>query len=242
MKALAAALVEAQKQMPVVPKTATANTGKFSYSYATLDNLIEKTKPVLIDHGLVISQFPTETMLGHPGLKTVLMHGESGESIEATVPLLLNGNNDMQALGSAISYARRYGWAAVLGIANDEDDDGATASARPEGRATQTSAGSSAGGLTVGGSGDAAVSPGPSSFQQPASSTRHATGLQWKYGPHAGRTLDETPLEYVVEYAATGTNAFMKGKCQEFLSTHGAAGEPPDSDIPFDRTVDGLGN
>jgi hypothetical protein len=127
VKALAAALVEAQKKMPVVHKTATANTGK--YSYVPLDQLIEKTKPVLSEHGLVISQFPSETSTGGPGLRTILMHGASGESVEATVPLLLNGKNDMQTLGGAISYARRYGWAAVLGIANDEDDDGAAASA-----------------------------------------------------------------------------------------------------------------
>jgi hypothetical protein len=35
----------------------------------------------------------------------------------------------MQKYGAALTYARRYAWAAALGIASDEDDDGNTASA-----------------------------------------------------------------------------------------------------------------
>lgn len=121
---LASALVAAQKEMPAVPKAATTNYGK----YATLDSIIDKTRDVLNKHGLAIAQFPAETTTGGPGLRTVLLHAESGEQLESTVPLLLNGKHDMQALGGAITYARRYGWAAVLGIANDEDDDGDTVS------------------------------------------------------------------------------------------------------------------
>jgi hypothetical protein len=34
-------------------------------------------------------------------------------------------DKSMQALGTAITYARRYAWAAALGIASEEDTDGA---------------------------------------------------------------------------------------------------------------------
>ncbi len=37
---------------------------------------------------------------------------------------LLPGKNDMQGLGAAITYARRFSWSAVCGIASEEDDDG----------------------------------------------------------------------------------------------------------------------
>ena len=47
------------------------------------------------------------------------------------MPLIL-AKQDMQALGSAITYARRYAWAAALGIAADEDDDHQAASDRSE--------------------------------------------------------------------------------------------------------------
>lgn len=244
MKDLATALVEAQKDMPVVHKTASANTGTFSYSYVTLDQLIEKTKPVLIKNGLAIAQFPTETSTGAPGLRTILMHNTSGESLEATVPLLLNGKHDMQSLGGAITYARRYGWAAVLGIANDEDDDGAAASAPGTG-ATPSSASAS----TVGTQADrAAVTaqtpsepPAAPSFEAPVQTTGNASGLKWKYGTHAGLTIAETPLDFVISYAAEKTG-FMADKCKEFLAENGGVlTDAPLDDIPFDRTIDGLG-
>jgi hypothetical protein len=44
------------------------------------------------------------------------------------MPLLLAGA-DMQKLGAAVTYARRYAWAALLGIAGEIDDDGTQASA-----------------------------------------------------------------------------------------------------------------
>ena len=65
--------------------------------------------------------------LGAPTLVTRLTH-VSGEALEYQAPLFLQGQ-DMQKYGAALTYARRYAWAAALGIANDEDDDGNHASA-----------------------------------------------------------------------------------------------------------------
>lgn len=128
MNALAAALVKAQAAMPAVEDNARANYG----TYVTLDHLIAKTRNILNEHGLAIVQFPSVSELGAPTLRTILIHGESGERLEADCPLFLNGKNDMQALGGAITYARRYGWGAALGISTDQDDDGNAVSAVAE--------------------------------------------------------------------------------------------------------------
>lgn len=121
MKALAEALAKAQQKMPAVDKTGKANYG----SYATLDHLIAKTRPVLNEHGLSISQWLSTDSAGRPVLQTVLYH-ESGESMSSDAPLFLGDRHTMQALGAAVTYARRYAWAAVCGISSEEDDDAAS--------------------------------------------------------------------------------------------------------------------
>lgn len=121
---LAQALVAAQNDMPSVAKDGT--NPHFKNRFVSLDNLIDKTRPVLNKHGLAIVQFPAVSEIGAPTLRTVLIHAESGEKLQADMPLFLAGQ-DMQKLGAAITYARRYAWAAALGIASDEDDDGTAA-------------------------------------------------------------------------------------------------------------------
>lgn len=122
---LATALVEAQAEMPAVDKTGKSNFG----SHATLDHIIAKTRGVLNKHGLSIVQFPVVTEQGGPGLQTTITH-KSGESASSVMPLLLV-KQDMQSLGSAITYARRYAWASALGISAESDDDGEQAT-RPK--------------------------------------------------------------------------------------------------------------
>jgi hypothetical protein len=53
-------------------------------------------------------------------LSTTIFHA-SGESISSTVPLFIP-KQDMQGVGSAITYARRYGLAAACGISQTDDD------------------------------------------------------------------------------------------------------------------------
>jgi len=129
---LAKALVAAQTQMPAVEKSRTAEVttksgGKYTYTYSTLDQLIALTRPILNANGLSITQFPV-AVEGGIGLQTTLMH-VSGEYLAATMPLI-GSMATAQELGSALTYARRYAWAAALGIASEEDDDGAGASKR----------------------------------------------------------------------------------------------------------------
>jgi hypothetical protein len=67
--------------------------------------------------GLVISQFPDGD-----GLTTMLIHADSGEYLSATYTLQVVRQNDPQAQGSALSYARRYGLTSVLNLAILDDD------------------------------------------------------------------------------------------------------------------------
>lgn len=120
---LTEALVAAQGEMPKVGRD--AENPHFKSKFVSLDALIEATRPILKKHGLALTQFPCVSEIGAPMLRTSLVH-VSGQRLEADMPLLV-GNQTMQQLGSAITYARRYAWSAVLGIASEDDDDGNTA-------------------------------------------------------------------------------------------------------------------
>lgn len=124
---LEAALVAAQADLPKVDALGRANYG----SYVTLDHLIAKTRPVLNRHGLAMTQYVTVNEHG-PVLCSSLVHS-SGTRLElGEVPLILDTQN-MQKLGASITYARRYAWAAILGISEQEDDDGKFASSGGDG-------------------------------------------------------------------------------------------------------------
>jgi hypothetical protein len=111
-------------------KDAEGQVGSRKYNYLTLDKLHRAVIPRLGALGLVWLTFPTSTGEGKPALAYSLRHVESDEEIGDTMPLLLSDETS-QGLGSAITYARRYCLAAVLGLTPDEDDDGAAASASP---------------------------------------------------------------------------------------------------------------
>lgn len=122
---LAAALVAAQAAMPAVDKDGV--NPHFKSKFTTLDSLVAATRPKLNEHGLAINQFPAVSDLGQPILITRITH-VSGESLEYAMPLMLGEERqNMQALGAAITYARRFAWAAALGISSETDDDGEAA-------------------------------------------------------------------------------------------------------------------
>lgn len=122
---LAAALVAFQADIPVPTKDSSADTGKYSYDYASLDKLTPLIFEKLTAVGLAYTAAPDLTEVGF-GLRAQLIH-ESGESIGGFYPLG-SPNNPAQAIGSAITYARRYALLALTGVApTGEDDDGARA-------------------------------------------------------------------------------------------------------------------
>jgi len=113
------ALVKAVGELSNVAKTA-ANP-YFKSKYAPLDAIIDATRPVLKKHGLAVIQQPL-FMEGTAGVETTILH-EGGYSTTSKLLLPLKDQSP-QGVGSAITYARRYALAAVLGIASEDDDDG----------------------------------------------------------------------------------------------------------------------
>lgn len=110
----------------------------FKSKYADLAGIRDTVTPVLSKHGLSIVQFTQLTNIGFC-LITRLLH-ESGQYIEGQYPLpeLLD---KPQAMGSAVTYARRYTLSAMCGIAAEEDDDGEAAQAANGGRQPKAKAG-----------------------------------------------------------------------------------------------------
>lgn len=89
----------------------------FKSNYASLPHILTEVQEPLEKAGLVITQFPDDN-----GLTTMLIHSESGEYLEATYTMPVAKANDPQALGSAISYARRYAVSSILSLKIDDDD------------------------------------------------------------------------------------------------------------------------
>ena len=125
---LANALCKAQSQMKHADKDAT--NPAFKSKYATLASVIDAVRAPLANHGLAFTQLPSETESG-VAVETVLLH-TSGQWISSslTVP---SGKTTAHGVGAAITYAKRYGLAAMCGISAETDDDGnvATKSAEP---------------------------------------------------------------------------------------------------------------
>lgn len=111
------AIIKLQASLDTVHKSGKSNWGK----YATLVSVQEEILPKLKECGLAIVQ-PLSHLDGQPAIRTTLLH-ESGESISEVTPLILP-KNDPQGQGSAITYARRYSLASIVGLVIDDDDDG----------------------------------------------------------------------------------------------------------------------
>ena len=98
----------------------------FKSKYADLASVIDAIKKPLADNGLGYTQ-TTHIQENALVLVTKLMHA-SGQWIESEYPLPLVPDKP-QAMGSAMTYARRYALAALCGIAAEEDDDANAAQA-----------------------------------------------------------------------------------------------------------------
>jgi hypothetical protein len=124
----AAAFVKAQAAMPNPTKDARADIqtkggAKFSYSYLTLDKMLEAVKPALNSNGLALLQ-PVVLVDGKARVETIIVH-ESGEQRSWQMPIFADGGASPQDFGSALTYAKRYHLGGILGVAIEEDSDGA---------------------------------------------------------------------------------------------------------------------
>lgn len=121
-KNIYAALAAAQMEMGNAAKD--SSNPHFKSKYADLKSVRDAALPPLNRHGIAVFQ-PLEVGELVNIQKTIFVHADSGETLETSVPCML-GKNDMQGLGAAITYARRYGLMSLAGIAPAEDDDGNT--------------------------------------------------------------------------------------------------------------------
>lgn len=123
---LFAALAKAQGEIENASKNA-ANP-HFKSKYADLAEVLNTIRPTFATNGLSMIQSP-----GYDGsiasVTTVLAHS-SGGYITGTASCV-PAKADAQGIGSATTYLRRYGAAAVAGIAQEDDDGNAAAHNKP---------------------------------------------------------------------------------------------------------------
>ena len=101
----------------------------FKSKYASYNNVIETINPTLDMLGMCVVQAPM-IIDGVNVLNTKIYLADSpSDMIEGNLPLLMP-KNDMQSLGSAMTYARRISLVSLFGLAA-EDDDGHEASQHP---------------------------------------------------------------------------------------------------------------
>jgi hypothetical protein len=113
------ALAKAQSQMKGAKKDA-ANPF-FKSKYADLSSVAAACMDALNEHGIAVVQAPSTLPDGVAAVETMLIHA-SGQWMSETVSVKPK-DDGAQALGSVITYLRRYSLAAFAGVA-PEDDDG----------------------------------------------------------------------------------------------------------------------
>ena len=108
-----AKLHEAKKEIGVVKKTKT--NPHFKNTYADLNALIDAVEPILLEKGLILLQ-----PIKDGKVFTQIIDVESFDMIESWIDL--SPNLTAQALGSQITYYRRYQISAILSLMADDDD------------------------------------------------------------------------------------------------------------------------
>jgi hypothetical protein len=111
-------LFDAQQEIGKVVKN--AKNPHFKNTYADINAIVDAVEPILNKHGLMLIQ-PIEDGI----VKTKIINVENGETIESAMPLVMSGTP--QAMGSQITYYRRYTLQSLLCL-QVEDDDAQTAS------------------------------------------------------------------------------------------------------------------
>ena len=131
---LAKALCKAQGKMKHAIKD--SSNVFFRSKYADLASVVDASRPALVENGLSVVQYTQGNIL-----YTMLLHS-SGEWIRSYIELKPMhqvkdvgwvASEDPQSYGSCITYARRYAFAAITGVAT-EDDDGNAATGRTAGQ------------------------------------------------------------------------------------------------------------
>lgn len=136
--------VDLQGALPEVPKLGRigSNTGK-GYAYARWEDINDKIKPVLQQHGFALNFEIIEETETYVTIQATLRH-RGGHSISTCkkLPLDKSGSkNIVQQFGSTQSYGQRYAAIALLNLTSrEEDDDGKAADGTNENLSTEQAA------------------------------------------------------------------------------------------------------
>jgi len=120
------------------PQVFEGQTPQQKTPYVTLDDILETLRGPLGKHGFSI-RFEHETTSDNRLITTAILRHRTGHQERATTPPMKHDStgskNDSQAIGSTLTYGRRYALMAVLPIVShapqDADDDGKAAGAAP---------------------------------------------------------------------------------------------------------------
>jgi ERF superfamily len=131
---IAGALSKAQGMLENVTK----DSKGYGYKYSSLAGCLEACKIPLSANGLAVTHLMEIASNDQNFLTTILFH-TSGQWIKSVFPLIFpppppgtkNLKTPMQELGSCITYARRYGLSAIIGLAQTDDDAAANVKEDP---------------------------------------------------------------------------------------------------------------
>jgi hypothetical protein len=123
---LAGAMLKVQAGLEAAVKDAENPYAKSRY--ASLNSVVAASREGLLAQGLWLVQYPVAAEPGHLGLVTKIVHAKSGEW-QGSLMVMPLAKADPQGYGSALTYARRYSLAALVGLVV-EDDDGEAACGR----------------------------------------------------------------------------------------------------------------
>lgn len=104
-----------QPELSKEVKVTTKSGSSYKFKYADLSTCVKAATPAMTKNGLVVTQ-----IIINGTLVTILAH-KSGQWFRSEIAI--GRPNDFQALGSAITYLKRYTYCAILGIVADTDDD-----------------------------------------------------------------------------------------------------------------------
>ena len=137
---LADALAEFQKQVKTANREGTAkDRGNRERKYSTLEDLLKALEPALelgLSHSQAFDFLPLENEVLTILVTTLFF---KDEKIESKLPLRDPKNpNVMHALGTSITYSRRYALGAIYGIGSEEDDDAMSLNDQPNQKQSST--------------------------------------------------------------------------------------------------------
>lgn len=166
------ALLAFQGECQGVKKTST--NPHFKSKYADMEEVVSTALPVMGKHGLGYTQMPSESDAGRIGVLTMVFH-TSGQWMRGSFSMPLS-KNDPQGAVAGVTYARRCALMAALGLA-PEDDDGNTASQKPEPRK------------------EGENRPSPTTTKNPTSTTKPSGTASGSSSQESAPSPDDEPVE-----------------------------------------------